>query len=338
MSIFESAIMALLSIDTLRALIAMLGYVKPDSKYAWLFYGRYERNLIKTALKDLGFSEEKTNKIFQSMSKISKNIEDDTGVKGEDAAVHLIILLSKYIEKFKQPIQYGAEKLTKSNYYLNTMEISHNVEDRRIMAAAMVHLVNQNVNKKPEIIFAPKAGNPLFVEEISNILNTHLVVAKAPEDNSRISTVKVGTDTEELFRVNYEGSRAIKDSIDRYQYLIMDCNTSTGTQLLNIIHDIRQVTKSEASKINVFVLFRADNKENIDKKFENHNSQLFRFFDFDEDIKKMLYAMNRRCHRKNRCPSFYCDEDVKEAKNILDQLRNKGSLFFDADDIYVGMS
>ena len=338
MSVLENAIMALLSIDTLRALIAMLGYVKPDSKYAWLFYGRYERNLVKTALKDLGFSEEKTNKIFQSMSKISKNIEDDTGVRGEDAAVHLIILLSKYIEKFNHPIQYGAEKLTKSNYYLNTMEISHNVEDRRIMAAAMVHLVNQHINKKPDIIFVPKAGNPLFVEEISNILNAHLVIAKAPEDDSKISTIKAGTDTKELFRVNYEGAGAIKDSVDQYQYLIMDCNTSSGTQLLNIIHDIRQVTKSETSKINVFVLFRADNKEDIDKKFQNHNSKLYRFFDFDEDIKKMLYEMNRRCKRKNRYPSFYCDDDVKEAKKILDQLRSKGSLHFDANDLYVGMS
>jgi hypothetical protein len=58
MDIFTSIILGLLSLDTIRALIAMTGWVKPEAKYSWVIYGRYERNLIVSGLKGIGVSRE----------------------------------------------------------------------------------------------------------------------------------------------------------------------------------------------------------------------------------------------------------------------------------------
>ena len=41
---------ALLSLDTIRAIIAMIGWVKPDAKFSWIIYGRYSKNLVEKTL------------------------------------------------------------------------------------------------------------------------------------------------------------------------------------------------------------------------------------------------------------------------------------------------
>lgn len=334
MNMLEYVISFLLTLDTVRALIAMLGYVKPESKYAWLFYGRYERNLVRSAMKELGFREEKTYRILNNINKIANCVEDDYGVTGENAAIHLIILLAKYIIKFRQPIQYG-KKIVNSNYYINTMEISHNEEDRQIMAAIMVHLINANIaaRKKPQVVFSPKEGNPLFVQELARVLNADFVAGKSPRDNSKVSAA--GIDSEELFKVNYEGAGLLERKIKEYNYIVMDCNTSSGSHLLEIIKDIRQVY-GDGRKITVFVLFRADSKEDIDTKFKNRNSQLYRFFDLEEETKQMLFDMKCRCEKQHRVPSAYNEEDVSWAKEILDKMRKENKLYYEPDEIYVG--
>ncbi|MBR6862444.1 MAG: hypothetical protein IKM73_14100 [Acidaminococcaceae bacterium] len=126
MDIFTKVILGLLSLDTIRALIAMLGWVKPDAKLAWIIYGRYERNLIVTALKEMGFAQDKREKVFRSFKKISSDLPRMTGVTATEAGIHLIVLLAKYIVKFPDEIRFGEGCGVSSNFYIDTMEIAHN--------------------------------------------------------------------------------------------------------------------------------------------------------------------------------------------------------------------
>ena len=333
MDIFMTITMALLSLDTIRAVIAMLGWVKPDAKYAWIIYGRYERNLIKTALKDIGFTEEKSKEISKKLHTVSDEVSKSAGVPKEDAAKRLIVLLAKYIVKFEQPIQYGGKKTTKSNYYIDTMEISHNDEDRKVLSAIMVHLFNEKTkpSTKPKVVITPKGGNPLFVMEVAKHYNAVFLMAKADSDKSRISSVKNNVKMD--FKVNYEGSWGIKEH-SKDKCVVMDCNTSGGSQLLNIVKDIKKVTQSGKVKIKVpdevYVLFRADEQGlDIDKKFSDCGCSLYRFFDLDEELKGMLYSLQCMCISRKIELDIYYGEVLNEVNKIISKIKEKNKFYFD---------
>ena len=122
MDIFTSIILGLLSLDTIRALIAMTGWVKPEAKYSWVIYGRYERNLIVSGLKELGFQEKKSERVLNNLRLVSANERDMYGITKDNVVEQLVILISRYIEHFDQPIQYGGRRTTTSSYYFDTME------------------------------------------------------------------------------------------------------------------------------------------------------------------------------------------------------------------------
>ena len=92
MDIFTSIILGLLSLDTIRALIAMTGWVKPEAKYSWVIYGRYERNLIVSGLKELGFQEKKSERVLNNLRLVSANERDMYGITKDNVVEQLVIL------------------------------------------------------------------------------------------------------------------------------------------------------------------------------------------------------------------------------------------------------
>ena len=71
------------------------------------------------------------------------------------------------------------------------------------------------------------------------------------------------TYSKEEFFVNYEGSWWLSESDKKKRCIIVDCNTSGGSQLLDIAKDIRMFIEKNRDSImihmpsDVFVLFRA---------------------------------------------------------------------------------
>lgn len=333
MDVFTYIIMGLLSLDTIRAIIAMLGWVKPDSKLSWLIYGRYERNLIEKALKDIGFSSVKSRRITQNLKSISREVSNSTGVTSENAVEHLIVLLAKYIVKFDQPIQYGGSKTTDSSYYIDTMEISHSDEDRKKLSAIMVHLLNKKTtdSKKPQAIITPKGGNPLFAMEVAKHYNALFLMSKSKTDKSRIFSVKNNAEMD--FMINYEGSWSAED-LPKGKCIVLDCNTSGGSQLLDIVKDLQKVTSNGSISIQVpkevYVLFRADERHrDIDQKFSDHNCSIYRFFDLDEELKKAIYDLRMKyTENENVELDLYCKEVALDVKNIINEIRNKNKLYY----------
>ena len=100
MDIFTSIILGLLSLDTIRALIAMTGWVKPEAKYSWVIYGRYERNLIVSGLKELGFQEKKSERVLNNLRLVSANERDMYGITKDNVVEQLVILISRYIRNY----------------------------------------------------------------------------------------------------------------------------------------------------------------------------------------------------------------------------------------------
>lgn len=335
MDILTKVLLGLLTLDTIRAVIAMLGWVKPESKIAWIIYGRYDKNLIISALQDMGYSHEKREKIIRGMKKIAADARRQTGVVEHDVDVQLIILLAKYIEKFPDGIRFSEESVSESHYYVDTMEISHDEKDLRIMHTIMLHLIQKNrmLQKIPSAIISPKSGNPVFAQTLATTLGSQLLIAKSESDPSRVSSY--GSNTTELFKINYEGSWKVLRSSNNFDCIILDCNTTTGGQLIEIIAELNGVIQEQGNAIKIkrpqqaFVLFCADkNGEDIDKKFKSHGITLHRYFDLDENTKEMLYALKTRCEVEKRAPNYFIDKDKQDAIEILNKLKAENNYHY----------
>lgn len=328
MDIFTSIILGLLSLDTIRALIAMTGWVKPEAKYSWVIYGRYERNLIVSGLKELGFQEKESERVLNNLRLVSANERDMYGITKDNVVEQLVILISRYIVHFDQPIQYGGRRTTTSSYYIDTMEMSHNEKDKQLMVSIMAFLyAYHNNSTKPKVVITPKGGNPLFAQAVAKYYGTTFIVAKSSNDKSRITSVTDDPYTD--FRINYEGAWNVASGTNIQECIIVDCNTSGGSQLIDIVHDIRRIfSQTSAVKISppnkVYVLFRADSGQNhdVDRKFKDNQCELYRFFDLDEDIKARIYRLKKSVGDE-RVPDLYYSEDKRQVDEIIDQMKKK---------------
>lgn len=333
---FAHILTFLLSLDTLRAVLAFLGWVNPRSKFGRIIYGKQDVHIISTALQELGYSADSSNAIIQRMKKNAKFLSENSGITDANAAQHLVAMLANYTVKFENKIQYGVDSISQSNYYIDTMEIPHNERDLQEMSAIMSHLINTNRKKswkkKPNIIATPKGGNPLLAKEVAKPMGANLILAKGKKDKSRASGIQ--ENTIDFFRTNYEGFWTILDGEPNQSCIIVDCNTSGGSQLLDIVKNIRDLVQNvgQEAKIQIpdeaYVLFRADlDGEEIDKKFADVNCSLKRYFDLDEDTKEKLYKLKTSCEGKRKV-SVYYKHDMEEINSIIQSLKDHQKYYF----------
>ena len=91
-------IAAILGIDSIRAVLAAVGIIDPDTKLGRIIYGKRDPKIIRSVLKELGYSTETADEIIQKMRDIPKSaFMINSGISIKDADIQLIILLSKYM-------------------------------------------------------------------------------------------------------------------------------------------------------------------------------------------------------------------------------------------------
>lgn len=331
-------ILMFLALDTIRTLIAYLGWIRPNTRLGRIIYGRYDQHVMMMALEELGYDPIAQKREVKKWRRLAKQSSTQSGVTSENAAEQLIVLLAKYIVKFPEHGEYGGRTLTTSNYYINTMEISHYPEDAKTMAAIMMQLIRKDDSQlKPQVIITPKGGNPLFANVVSEVLSSHLLLAKASTDKSRANIV--GNDPKTRFAINFEGARKILDTSEKkLTCILLDCNTSGGSQLCDILSDIGDILDNCDDTIHLakprkaYVLFRADDgKVNIEQKFADRGCKLIRFFDLDEETKGLIYGFKSRCDAERRVPDPYELDDIYEARSILKKIKEKEKCYYKTD-------
>ncbi len=238
-------IVVIIALASLREIIAMTGIVKPEHKYSWLVYGKYDQNIIIRALCNLGYSKEESERFEKDFRKRASRIE--VSINEENAPIYLVILLSAYIMKFDKKIQYGGNTLSNSNYYINTMEMTHNQENLKWLTEIMICLLNKKgeFTTKPDVFIAPKGGNPLFSQSVARRYDRQLILAKSKEDKSRV----ISDDIYERFSANFEGSWNIINEKKEKTCIVYDCNTSGGSQLLSIVKEINELNNNTEVKL-----------------------------------------------------------------------------------------
>ncbi len=243
-----------------------------------------------------------------------------------DTSLRLLYILSKYIIEFENVISYGliskGKTLSYSNYYINTMEAVHNISDLKELSSIMIRLMKYNKEERVDFIIVPKGGNPLLAQYIANELGVNLIMAKDVNDSAR---PQENAEIERVGRIKYEGLEQLLDKkhVDKQKGVVLDCNTSGGTQLVTVVSDFNELVQKCHFPIEVihgcYVLFKLVKKDlksgkeiDTDKRFTDINCKLYRLFDLDEEDKKELCNI-----------SSYEDYYEAYSSGVLVELREK---------------
>lgn len=296
-------ILTILGFDTLRSVFASLGIVKRETPLLGrIIYGKYDVIIVKEAMRELGYSSQQAERIVRRL----KNVSDEENYPESDTALKLLYILSKYIIRFENTISYGliseGKILSYSNYYINTMEAVHNQTDLKELSHIIIRLMKYNKEDRIDFIIVPKGGNPLLAQYIANELGVDLIIAKDINDSAR---PQENNELDRIGRIKYEGLNLVLERTHTRQFkgVILDCNTSGGTQLATIASDFNELVKKCSFPINTicdcYVLFKlvkvdvnSGREIDINKKFADINCKLHRLFDLDEDDKKELYNIS----------------------------------------------
>lgn len=326
----NNLIILMLALDTIRAFVAATGIVSREIPLlSRIIYGKRDEDIIKEVLKDLGYGKREIEKYSK---RLKREVEAKNMFPKKDTIRHLTYILAKNTVEFQDEISYGLiapDKMTSySKYYINTMDAVHNEKDLEELSTIMIRLMESTL-KRTEIdfIIVPKGGNPLLAQNIARKLNINLIIAKDQNDSARPPQ---NAEEEKIFNIRYEGIKELlsKGKDKKYKGVLIDCNTSGGTQLINIVKEfnnfidncngpIEHITKAYV----LFKLVKYDSNNNeikIEKKFEDVNCALYRIYDIDEDDKKDLMQLSSK--------EYY--ESIDSIDGIHDKIKNKKRYYY----------
>lgn len=326
--LINKIILLVLSIATVRDVIA---YFFPPHKeggkiYKFIMQSKYERYLLKSTLQDMGYEDETVITNIKKSKSISYERNDKYLEK-------LIALISEHII-FTKNVKYGQGK--ESSYYINTMDAIQYEADSNTMIDLMEQLIAQYYKKNKDgiydidFIITPKSGNCILGYNYAKKRNRILLVAKNKNDNS-YAKYNEGENIES-FITNFEGANALiklaKEKGRSLNGIALDCNCSSGSQLIDAMDYFNQIIKSEQLKKTItpvkeaFVLFRVDfEAASIDEKFKEKNYNLHRYFDLNENIKKLIYNC-KGCKEKK--PEATLDDCLDGYSRKIDIYTSKG--------------
>lgn len=319
----EWVILTILGLFSIRDIIAAFGSIPRNNKwYSKLIYGNHDENLIAKVLSDWGFSDKTAKNINSSMRKLAI---DSQKIEVKNHFEKLLFLLAKYTMHFPSNVNYSSGM--NSEFYVDTMEASTNSASLINMTELMVNLINKSNVSRPDVIVVPKGGNVELAQSVAMKFNAKLVVVKDKSDDSRATSID--SSNQDCHKVNIEGSWELFER-KKNNAILIDCNASTGTQLINVVKEFNSAVdcKMKINKITkVFVLYRVkDSDTQIDEMFEANNCTLHRYFDLNEDCKKLLYDLKTNCIKKNS--TIYDSKIQTKITSILEQLEENNMLVF----------
>lgn len=320
----EKIIIYFLGVMTLRELIAFSGLIPKDMKFSWIIYNTYDKFIINETLKSLGIERKdvinviKEKKFTKDYHKINKD--------------NLIEIISKYIIYHEGKVEYGYKTPINTTYYISTVEASYDSEYLSWMCFLMNDLVldtykKMRIKKMPDFILTPKGGNTHLGRIYADNRKILFLTSKYSVKSTYVTFLK--NEYEYNLKTNYEGSWKLLEtlskngSIDKLYGIVVDCNTTTGEQILDMMKDFNKLVTDLNLNIDevtdAFTLFRpVDNKKcDIDEKFKNHGFMLHRYFDLSEENKELIISQKGTKDRLN----IYLKKDRLKISQILENIQ-----------------
>lgn len=322
-SVLSAIILFVLALDSLRAVIAMLGIVPYENRF-WgrLIYGRRDRELLKQVLKDLGYTEKEAVAGVKRLSATSR----EYSIPIEEMPLKLIQLIGEATIFVEQQIQYGNSGASKSHYYINLMGIAHKQPELDHLKLILHHEIAE-ARIDYDFYIVPKGGNILLAQKVASDYNKLLIIAKDKTDAARPK----GVEEKYLDEINFEGLNVLLevDKGRRLRGAVIDDNAAGGSQLLGITKGFNEIIRERNYKIEpitdcyvLFKLAKVNNKTNKyiddDKQFREINCELHRYFDLSESLKAYIYNSVRNT-------TYYDSGQLQMLRNIFESINNENA-------------
>lgn len=332
-SIINGLILFVLALATLRAVIRNFFPIIPrDRKWSWIVYNQYDKELLLNVFRKLGFTEDTVIKGLRRAESESRFTSPPLPSYYDK---ELIELVSKYIYYSKKPLTFGKNSIVKTHYYINTMEASHNNEHSKLMCEIIGSQVIKEIGHLPDFIICPKAGNPLLGRRFAHTYQIISIFGKSSEEKSLANIDEF--DYKNRLLINIEGSnylikKAEENVHKQLEGILIDCNTSSGTQIIDVMNNYNEIIKNirtdSGEKINIepikkafvfFVIVDEESKIDIDNNFEKKDYNLYRGYDLTEELKKQIYNFidkNKELKYYTRKGKIFIDEFIRKSKDL----------------------
>ncbi len=316
----DRIILYFLGIMTLRELISFSGLIPRNKKFSWLIYNTYEKYVIDDTMKAVGIEKTDIKNIVKE-KKFSKN--------GQIVSLeNLIEIISKYIIFHEGKVEYGNRILIDTTYYISTVEAVYESEYLRWMCCLINDLVSksyrENGKRAPDFILTPKGGNTHFGRTYAESREIMFITSKYSVKSSYVTFLK--GDFEYNLKTNYEGSWQLferqKNSDEKLYGIIVDCNTTTGEQIVDTMNDFNYLVKELGLNVDIvteaYTLYRPIDKEkcDIDTVLGKNGYHLHRFFDLSERNKELVIKYKGKKDRLN----IHKKKDLKKIHKILNEI------------------
>ena len=255
------------------------------------------KSIVETTLDELGYSSQKVEAMRAANARQHYQV---LGKTKDEAIVRLLTVLADNTAAFDYEIAYGETTPNKSEYYVDTMSAALSESYLFEMAELMRFVISQRkAGAKPiDFVLAPKTGNVLLAQSLSQKLAAKCVFRKGDANNSRARSGEQSTDPKatETRNVNLEGFQALlefaKGKNGPLYGICIDCNCSGGGEIARTIQEYNAASKSFpdhfAPMEEAFVLYRPDRSETKGQCEDGQEITIERLFDLTEGQKKIL--------------------------------------------------
>ena len=243
MNAFDRIILILLSIATIRKIIADNFNFPIDKKWSWILYDK----------KEVPYCYQ-LNKLQNEENKI---------IYKSDIILNLIVLLGNHTKYFINKVYCDRNKTLQIHYMVNTLEASHNRQELQIMTDIVKALyykrIHTNPNEPIDFIISIKGGNVLLVNNFINSIgdeiihitfNRNLFYESLGITGSNDHDRKVGKEFKfeninEIIRLS-ETNRNVR----KLNGMVIDCSFSSGDGILQCVKNFKEIVEKENLNIN----------------------------------------------------------------------------------------
>ena len=309
MDVFNQIMLILLSIFSVRDLLAKNIDIPKNKKWSWLFYNSKEINQAPSCYQ--------LSKIMNNSMPIS--------IKS-DITTQLLIVLGEHTKYFENTVYCDRDKRIPIHYLVSTLEASYVKSDLNVLADIAEKMISDlSVPQPVDFIISLKGGNVLLVDKLINNHKNDIIhltynrnlfyqsfgVSTSNQNDLMVSRSLQFENFNELIRVSELSNHSLNG-------VILDCSYSSGKGIIACVEDFNNAIENSKKNINPIKQVRTIYShvgEDIQKELDKHNCCIKYLFSLDEEIREQLYTDIKKE------PNI--EKKVENAKNILRLMKSK---------------
>lgn len=305
--LFEIVTLVFLFVLKIRDLVAQNFELPISNRWRWLIYNKKERDPVLCS------------RIYER----TQLFNDGASIKS--IIQRILIMDGKHIKKFPDGYFHRLKFATeiRSEYFINSLEASYMEDDLNVMTLAIRRLLEESNLHNIDFVLFLKNGNQMLARNIFKNDRSIIYICKIDEHSSYIpqgASPSIGSYSIQYENLDWLLASANANTNNRnLNGIAIDCSISTGEGLKDSINHFNSLLEANRNlRINkiehAFILY-CHNKDFDDSSI---SFKLHRYFDMDEEIRRMIYE-----------EISLSDNKIAGAKKVYNSLKKKKQIHYD---------